>query len=88
MRAADRVIGTLYDLFDALGAQERERLAEGSRRSTPQQRSVVNPNPLREALGTLPGSLFQVGEWGRLERFIAYPPAMSTRVVLLITKQT
>jgi hypothetical protein len=34
----------------------------------PAQRSVVNPNPLREALSALPGELFQVGErgcWGR-----------------------
>lgn len=71
---SDRVAHALHDLFAVLEGGERGRLAAAVREGGggQHQRSVVNPNPLREALSVLPGQLFRVGEslFLSLEQFL------------------
>ena len=62
LREGDPVLRAVHGLFAALEWEEsdRRRLGEGAVPDT--RLSVVNPNQLREALGQLPGQLFEVGE--------------------------
>ncbi|GAB4821091.1 hypothetical protein N2152v2_008137 [Parachlorella kessleri] len=60
LHQGDAVVSALHGLFAQLESQEQEQHA--AQQAPHAQRSVVNPNPLREALSALPQGLFTVGE--------------------------
>lgn len=57
---ADPVVHALRNLFNAFAQQEAERASASHNPGVP--RAVVNPSELREALATLPGRSFGLGE--------------------------
>lgn len=65
LRDTDPVLRAVHALFAALEREEAEGARTGQRADS--RHSVVSPNQLREALSSLPGELFKVGEfWGWL----------------------